>query len=459
VIAMTLSATLSRNFPTLKYLVAPFRWLFGDRRRRRTSMAVLLAMIAAPVVWWSMQLLGLPDIGDPFDGEGIRSSRVPDDRNAFVTYRRAAERFNPPVSTRYQAWFEAQLLGRWSASLPEVRGWAEEKRQALAHFREAAERPDSDPPSDRDRMEVWPAIRHLEPLALFEAARLEERGDMPGAWTWYRAVMRTIEHQVRYSRFAERKEAMYRRDRLRERLANWAADPRTTRAMLRRALDDALTCESMSPSDAYSFRAECLELERSVDDPHHRASQVTSAKWKAIFGFPEHYLSPDQRQAIYGLWRSWRREPERSRRVIRLAIANWLAYQALSPDRRPKPDPRVSGPYEFYAPGPEAPAKARALSPEALDRWLAVSPEAREILDWWQMTRAFRVGQDWLEPFRIRERSNRRWLAVVLARQLYRRDHGIGPPSDLWLLGPYLESLPDDDGTGPSGQRTAGPVQ
>ena len=41
---MTLSSTLGRNFPTLKYVLAPFRWAFGDRRRRRTSLAVLLAM-------------------------------------------------------------------------------------------------------------------------------------------------------------------------------------------------------------------------------------------------------------------------------------------------------------------------------------------------------------------------------------------------------------------------------
>jgi hypothetical protein len=393
-----------------------------------TAATIYLTMAAAVVLWWSAQLLGLPDVGDPFDGEAFRSPKVPDDRNAFVLYRQAAERFNLPEPTPYRAWFEAHLVERWSASHPEVRSWAEEKRETLVLFRKVAERPGSAPLPDRDRVELWRALHHLRPLALFEASRLEERGDMAGAWTWYRAVLRTIEHQAAYSRFAERKETLHWRDLLRERLARWAADPRTTPAMLRGALDDATACASMSPSDEYSFRAEYLDLERSIDDPHNPARQVTPHKWNAIFELPDHYFSPDQMETTYGLWRFWRRESERSRRVIRLAVANWLAYRDLPPDRRPEPDGRVSGPYEFYAFGPEAPARARVLSPVALDRWLQTSPEAQEILDRGQATRAFRVGRDWIAQFRLDERANQRALVDLLARQLDRRDHGMDPP-------------------------------
>jgi hypothetical protein len=441
---MTLNSTLRRSFPTLRYIVAPFRWLAGSRRRALAAGSVLLAMIAALVLWWSMQLLGLPDIGDPFDVEEVRLSKGPDDRDAFVLYREAARRFSLSTPSRYQAWFEVQLLGRWSSALPEPRRWAEENREALARFREAAERPDSAPLSDRDRAELWRVLRHLRPLALFEASRLEERGEMAGAWTWFRAVMRTIQHQVAYSTFAERKEAFDWRDRLRERLTTWAADPRTTPAMLRGALDDAVACASMAPSDVYSFRVEYLDLERSVDNPHNPTRQVTPNKWNAVFGIPDRYLSPDQMQTIYELWRFWHRESERSRRVLRLAVANWLAHDDLPPGRRPKPDPRVSGPYEFYAFGPEAPAKARVLSPEVVDRWLETSPETNEILDRWQMTRAFRVGENWIGGFRVQERANRRALVVVLARELYRRDHGYDPPSEAALVESYFKGLPGD---------------
>ena len=50
-----------------------------------------------------------------------------------------------------------------------------------------------------------------------------------------------------------------------------------------------------------------------------------------------------------------------------------------------------------------------------------------------------------LRPLRLRERANHRALVVLLASELYRRDHGNDPPSDEALVGPYLESLPDDD--------------
>ena len=52
-------------------------------------------MIAVPLLWWSIQLVGLPDIGEPFDVAAFRSFRIPDDRNAFVLYRQAARWLKP----------------------------------------------------------------------------------------------------------------------------------------------------------------------------------------------------------------------------------------------------------------------------------------------------------------------------------------------------------------------------
>ena len=92
---MSRTSTLSRNFPTLRYVVAPFVWAFRTRRGRWTTASVLLAMIATPVLWWSIQLVGLPDIGDPFDVSAFRSFRVPDDRNAYVLYEQAARLLKP----------------------------------------------------------------------------------------------------------------------------------------------------------------------------------------------------------------------------------------------------------------------------------------------------------------------------------------------------------------------------
>ena len=52
-------------------------------------------MIAIPPLWWATQLLGLPDIGEPFDVKAFQAFTIPDDRNAFVLYRQAMAVLKP----------------------------------------------------------------------------------------------------------------------------------------------------------------------------------------------------------------------------------------------------------------------------------------------------------------------------------------------------------------------------
>jgi hypothetical protein len=430
--SMATASTLSRSFPTLRYVVAPFSWVLWTGRRRWTAALVLLATTATPVLWWSMQLLGLPDIGDRIIPGESRLTDVPDDRNATHLYRQAQERYR---SAGLPLGITLDVSVPWSKVPQGLRREAEENREALALYREAADRPDASPGLDRLRF----GVSMLHWLALLEASRLEEQGDMAGAWTWYRAVLRTIHHEGAFATDSGRVIAQIHHDRLRVRVKAWAADPRTSPEMIRRALADAFACRSIPPPcDSYTLVAECLQ-------PDASNGQATAAKWNQIFAVPDAWVTPDQMQAVYDVWRTWHREPERSRRIIRLAIANWLAYERLPADRRPAPDLNVTGPYEFYAFGPEAPAEARALSPVQLDRWLASSPEARQFLDRWQVNRRFLTQGQPFEELRGRERRNDRALVVLLASELYRRDHhGTAPPSDEALVGLYLTGLPEE---------------
>ena len=370
------NAGISRNFPTLKYLAAPFRWLFGSRRRALTTAAVLVAMIAAPSLWWAAQLTGLPDIGDPFDVEAFRSFTIPDDRNAFVLYRQAADRLKPLIASSKAQEQAIKLHVPWSQADPAVHRWVEDNREAMALFRQGTERPDArdpDLPSDPDSRKTGPALRSFHELALLEASRLEEQGDMAGAWTWYRAALRATDHVSLRGTVFMRIRAAGRNGLIRRRVSTWAADPRTTPALIRRALDDVVACGVFTPSDPYTIKVGYPWDEIELDSPDNPGRQLLFLRLNANLGSLAYQLDSDQVRALADAWRFWRREPERGRRVMRLAIANWLAYYDLPPDRRPQPDPEVSGPFEFYAFGPDAPANARALSPGALDRWLKTS--------------------------------------------------------------------------------------
>ena len=238
------------------------------------------------------------------------------------------------------------------------------------------------------------------------------------------------------------------RRRLRNELTLWAANPRTTPTMLRRAIDDVVACESLVPSESYTLKAEYLNVEELLKS-RSNASRSVPPSWVQFIG-PYYQASPEELRGAYDAWRFWRRESERSRRVVRLAVANWLAYLDLPPDRRPKPNPNVAK-YEFYSFGPEAPAQARALSPEALDRWIDTTYDAPEILR----------GLD-SKGMRIRERADHQAMVILLGTELYRRDHGTDPPSPEALVGPYLKRLPDlfsDDERNQTPPKAGNPVE
>jgi hypothetical protein len=280
------------------------------------------------------------------------------------------------------------------------------------------------------------ALRSFHVLVLIEVSRLELQGDMAGAWAWYRAALRATHHMGLRGSLLARREAQNWQRELLNRLSFWAADRRTTPALLRQALDDVIAFEAFTPSESYTIKAEYLAIDRALDRSGRAGTNRVVMQILARFKSWNYRLHPEQIVWLAEAWRSWRREPERSHRVLRLAVANWLAYHDLPPERRPQPAPDLSGPYEFYAFGPEAPANARALSPAAQDHWFASAIDVNEML------RGFAF-----QGLRIQEQANHRALVVLLASQLYRRDHGSDPPSEKALVGPYLKSL-SDDGTG-----------
>ncbi len=436
----------ARNFPTLKYVIAPFRWFFGSRRRVLTAAAVLLAMMAAPPLWWCVQLLGLADIGEPFDVRAFRSLAIPDDRNAFVLYRKAAGLLKSSgLSRRNLCPFNVQA--RWSQADPAFRDWLEAHREAMGLYREGSDRPDAldfGPPDSPESQRLRSALISFYFLALLEASRLEQLGDMAGAWSWYRAAIRATYHQGRHAPVWVRINAQNWHGFLRQRLDSWAADKRTTTANLRRAVDDLVACEAILPSDADTIKSEYPAMEKELEGPDNPGLGEPYSRLSAFFKSWEIRPTPEQLHTISEAWRTWRRESERSRRVLRLTVANWIAYYELPRKRRPNPSNGVRGPVPFYELGPEAPATARAVSPAELSRWLASTIDADVLL----RNRGFLQG---LRIVKHHDRANHQALVILVASELYRRERGTDPPSDEALVGTYLEELPDDgsdDATG-----------
>ncbi len=170
------------SFPTPGLII---RSIGKTRRRIACLLLALAAIIAMPPLWWSTQLIGLPDIGDPFDIASFRSSTVPDDRNAFVCYREAATLLKPLEEYVKAPRTSIQLFARWSKADADHRRLLTENREALAIYRDGSDRPDAFDPSpivsSRDSDETFPAGPSFRRMVLLEASRLEDdEGDMAG---------------------------------------------------------------------------------------------------------------------------------------------------------------------------------------------------------------------------------------------------------------------------------------
>ena len=186
----------------------------------------------------------------------------------------------------------------------------------------------------------------------------------------------------------------------------------------------------MAPSEQDSLKSSYLDVNRLLDSPQNPAATAPSTKFRQRWN-PNNKLTQEQVQKLWDAWRIWRREPERSRRVIRLMAANWLAYLDLPFLKRPRPDPNVTA-FDVYPLGPLSPENAHALPPEAVERWFESAHDAQKVLRY-------------LSPTAVQnlERRNHAEIVILLATELYRRDHhGADPPTPEDLVGPYLERLP-----------------
>ena len=275
-------------------------------------------------------------------------------------------------------------------------------------------------------------------MMLMEGGLREERGDMAGAWDCYRAVLRMTVHVRRRERLKDRVRVTLWLPVLRKRLATWAADPRTTIHQVRRALEEVVECRPMPEWDAFTLKIEYLDLMRFLDRRVVPPPEQIEEEWTYRLG--DMQLPIDLALDLYQVKRGLVREPERSRRVIRLLFANWLAHVEHPGQRKPAARARfhiakqTSGVLLYHV-SPDAPADARALSPQEVASWLVTTNDAKL---------AFRYGfLAWPTVRRTEQRSYRE-LLVLLAGEIYRRERGALPPSDEALVGTYLKSLPDD---------------
>jgi hypothetical protein len=403
--------------------------------------ALGLAGSTAFLTWWTTSLVGLPDVGDPFDVKAF-GQPIPDETNAFVLYRKAVGILPEEP--------EDNANDDWKTADTEQRAWFERSQEALAIWRKGSERPDArflDPDLIRfdSNLNVLYALRSLGRLTLLKGSRLEDSGDFDGALDWYLALLRVSRHCGKRGCIAERIIGIAIHRGASTRLIRWAADPKVDAKMLRRALDAVIAADAATPPTSDCLKMEYLGLLHSMNDSQTMARlHDTIATAPGAGGQSGPVLANETlRKGLISARRRAINEPERSRRVLRMICANWLAYRDLPPAQQPpKVLPPTSSPSRrdpaaallgyLFVVGDDAPWQARALPPEKLARWYASTIDAPLSVDFvWAVEKAL-----------ARERTAQDALLFTLANELYKREHGQYPGRPEDLVGPYLKTLP-----------------
>ena len=190
--------------------------------------------------------------------------------------------------------------------------------------------------------------------------------------------------------------------------------------------------------DAFSLKVDYLSKLSELDEKWGLVQQGDDEEQH--FQIAGEDLPPNLAWMPYAAKRYFSNEPERSRRVLRLAFANWLAHVAEKDAQFKKPAVRATfqrsnrpSTVNFYGVSPDGPAAAQRLPPQGLAEALIRTRDAKLLLSFWPWP-----------AIRNTERREHRALVVAIAGELYQRDHGTPAPTDEALVGPYLDHLPGD---------------
>ena len=326
-----------------------------------------------------------------------------------------------------------------------VRDYLETNRPALEKWREGTERPEAlyHQPGEITVDTFLPMAQHLRTfgrLASLEGSRWEEQGAMDKAWSWYKAMLRSSRHIGRHGVLVERQMGAYDHERAVTRINHWAADPRVNATQLRRALSDAITADLMTPPVSESMKLGYLIELRELDEQRETLGQIP------LPGGPNGWLekialTAGVKKQAQQVRLAVTNDVERSRRVLRLLYANWLAQvDKTAQERAPI---AIHEPNVIFAADPHASAAARAIAPE----------ELKTAIDHTLLAEYFHRASSWStdswsewywqdKGMLAREPRRRAVLLVTLAAELYLREHGKPPANAGSLIGTSLQELP-----------------
>jgi hypothetical protein len=412
----------------LDIALAPLTLL--ERAKGWTRVGLLfvyfLTLLVVGVLGWRwMQVWNLPDIGEPFDVAAFLQVKVPDDRNAMVAYRDAAKRLISPNSGYAVTSPKVWTVLDWAAADPEVRRWVEDNRPAMDLWLAATARPDamldrSDRTMSGEDNRLLYDLIHFGTLATLEASRLQEAGDLVGAWRLLEAALRTSRHAGQHGGTMARMNGLRILSNLRPRMDAWLADSAITPELFRRAVLGIEACRLMTPPVSEMVKVEYLLRRASLDDLGWSRHHLRRINW----GSDWH----DRLAPLVEAERFVSNEPEKTRRVLQLITAGWLAQCDRPSTERAR---MISQNYAIFEIDSSTPSALASIAPLGLER--AAKSSLYQLLGYDNPTSIFWIDSD---------AGHLDALVLRMAERGFTLEHGRPPQTYADLLGSYLQKLP-----------------
>lgn len=422
-------------------VAAPAIWLERSRGRWRLVLIALYGILAAVLgmlVWREASVRAIPNVADPFDGIATNAASFDENQNAFhfyaqacATLRRLPMREGDPDGRGSAARALVCWAKVWSDIDPELKKWKDQNAEALRLWRTGAEQnfaadtPIETPEGPQwrgwDELAVWIGF---PTLVRIEAARLEAQGEMSDAWAWYRALLRSYRHIGASGPFDRNQtylvEFRSQKD-VRSAIQLWASDPRTDAALIRRALADVDSLDTLTVDELALLRAFYRTTQQHLNAPSPDVRARVREELENRRGSQDWY---SHAPGVEWLHEFSFHEPERSRRVARHIFQNWRAYVRLTPSQRADFVSRTA-----TIPGTNW-LSLTLFEPADTSAPPGGPPAQSPIVGWYESTLYLRRVLPDIHSYAVTDalrRSNQRRLVDILVGELYRRDHGVDP--------------------------------
>lgn len=410
----------------LDVVMAPIHGLERARGWRRVGLLVAYGLVAAVVgVFVSrwVNLWAIPDAPEPFDAARFEREQFSGASSLGAAYLEVATHLRKQTPDSDRSLTNGLYVTDWTQMDVPDQAWFHQNRAMLEPWLAATSRPLTPLPlpsltpiiGERDPAD---AARFPARIALIEGYKREAAGDLDGAWTCYRSTLRGSRQVAKAGSQVRRQTGYHLLKMAQPRVQVWTAHPQLTAPAARRALADLTECIAASPRPSETIKAEALFL---IDQLRHPETWSASPRDRNDPAWYEQH-----ERLIRARW-FVRGEPERSRRLLRLLVAQALAQCDRDPAVQP---PLLTVRSGIWQADSQTPPLVRQFTPERLEREISDSVLPGMV---WATTPTFATVEirDILEP-----------LQLALAERVYLLERGKPAEKARDLLDGYLDTLP-----------------